>query len=160
VNATIKGSLIQYIKSKYATAPFETVDLIAQDNSLFFDSAPNQPPAYIVGSNPAVDTLGYQYPEGAADNKSAFYQPPNRIWGYDVGLLSQRPDLFSKRLAIPEAGTPNEFFREVSKDDAWVQTLMCAAQGSGTNYTWAITDPKQRPSACQTATPGADYNDI
>jgi hypothetical protein len=160
VNATIKGSLIQYIKSKYATAPFETVDLIAQDNSLFFDSAPNQPPAYIVGSNPAVDTLGYQYPEGAADNKSAFYQPPNRIWGYDVGLLSQRPDLFSKRLAIPEAGTPNEFFREVSKDDPWVQTLMCAAQGSGTNYAWAITDPKQRPSACQTATPGADYNDV
>jgi hypothetical protein len=42
--ATIKGSLIQYTKSQYATGPFDTVDLVLQDNSLFFDSDPVNSP--------------------------------------------------------------------------------------------------------------------
>jgi hypothetical protein len=81
-------------------------------------------------SSPAVGTepVGYQYKEAAARFKAPFYQPPTRAWGYDVGLLSQTPDLFSRRIALPEAGTPNEFFREVSRDDPWVRGLLCAAQ--------------------------------
>jgi hypothetical protein len=156
VPATFKGSLIQYIKSKYATAPFETVDLVNQDNSLFFDDTGGDRPAYIAGSNPDVDTLGYQYSEAAADQKAAYYQPPIRNWGYDVGLLSQTPDLFSRRFALPEAGTPNEFFRAVPKDDEWVKGLLCAAKGTGSNYQWAIADPTQRPANCP---PLAQFND-
>lgn len=156
--ARIRGSLIQYIKSKYATGPFDTVDLVDQDNSLFFDSAAGSPPDYITGANPTdVDNIfGYQYPEAAAKRKAPFYQPPVRAWGYDVGLLTQTPDLFSRRIAIPEAGTPNEFFREVSRDDAWIQTLLCAAEETGNGYEWAIADESQRPSSCP---PLGEYDD-
>ncbi|HEY9632577.1 MAG TPA: hormogonium polysaccharide biosynthesis protein HpsA [Coleofasciculaceae cyanobacterium] len=154
VDATIKGSLIQYTKSKYATAPFDAIDLVGQDNSLFFDGLP---PAYRAGD----PINGYQYKEAAASNKAPYYQPPGRKWGYDVGLLSQTPDLFSRRFAQPEAGTPNEFFREVSRDDGWVQNLLCAAKkttGSNTYDQWAITDPNQRPASCKDAQPGGQYN--
>jgi hypothetical protein len=158
--ATIQGSLIQYTKSKYATGPFDTVDLITKDNSLFFDSPPGSgaAPDYIQGTAPAVapDSPGYQYAEAAARNKAPYYQPPTRNWGYDVGFLSQTADLFSRRFAIPEAGTPNEFFREVSRDDAWVQNLLCAAEKTGTGYEWAIADATQRPNCKR---PLGDYND-
>lgn len=163
--ATIKGSLIQYIKSKYATGPFDAVDLVNQpeaDNSLFFDGPV---PDYISGSNPDLgsnpaDPQGYQYTEAAARNKAPFYQPPTRNWGYDVGLLSQTPDLFSRRFAIPSAGTPNEFYREASGDDPWVQGLLCAAeQNNAGTYQWTIRDPAQRPNSCRTGNPGAEYND-
>ena len=154
--ATIKGSLIQYIKSKYATAPFDTVDLTNQDNSLFFDGAV---PDYITGAQPNTSPLGYQYPEASAGFKVPFYQPPTRAWGYDVGLLSQTPDLFSRRIAIPEAGTPNEFFREVSRDDPWIQTLLCAAQERNGDLDWALVDNTQRPNFCQAVSPGPEYND-
>ncbi|MEP0885161.1 hormogonium polysaccharide biosynthesis protein HpsA [Trichocoleus sp. ST-U3] len=161
--ATIKGSLIQYIKSKYATGPFDTVDLVDQDNSLFFDdSTTGELPDYIDGSDPNVSPLGYQYPEASARFKAPFYQPPTRAWGYDVGLLSQTPDLFSRRIALPEAGTPNEFFREVARDDPWVQGLLCAAEKTAPNaitYKWALADPLQRPTACQAGAPGTAYND-
>jgi type II secretory pathway pseudopilin PulG len=168
--ATIKGSLIQYTKSQYATGPFDTVDLVnqpEQDNSLFFDSTPVNsptPPVYMQYSSPAVtpDPLGYQYKEAAARFKAPFYQPPTRAWGYDVGLLKQTPDLFSRRIAIPEAGTPNEFFREVSRDDAWVQGLLCAAEKTAPNattYKWALADQAQRSSLCQAGAPGPAYND-
>jgi len=160
--ATIKGSLIQYIKSKYATGPFDTVDLVDQDNSLFFDSVtPGTPPAYMTQSSPSVapDPLGYQYKEASARFKAPFYQPPSRAWGYDVGLLKQTPDLFSRRIALPEAGTPNEFFREVSRDDPWVRGLLCAAQARNGNYdNWAIADPSLRPASCQAGAPGPEFN--
>jgi hypothetical protein len=115
-------------------------------------------------SSPAVnpDPLGYQYKEAAARFKAPFYQPPTRAWGYDVGLLKQTPDLFSRRIAIPEAGTPNEFFREVSRDDAWVQGLLCAAEKTAPNartYKWALTDPSQRSAICQAGAPGTAYDD-
>jgi hypothetical protein len=154
--ATIKGSLIQYIKSKYATAPFDTVDLIARDNSLFFDNG--AVPDYIRGANPNAP-LGYIYPEASAAFKVPYYQPPKRAWGYDVGLLSQTPDLFSRRIAIPEAGTPNEFFREVGRDDPWIKTLLCAAEERSGGYDWALVDETQRPNFCQAAAPGNEYND-
>jgi hypothetical protein len=112
-----------------------------------------------VGSNPNVITQGYQYTEAAAQNKAPFYFPPTREWGYDVGLLSQTPDLFSRRIALPEAGTPNEFFREVSRDDPWVRGLLCAAQETAPNtYDWALADESLRPASCQAGAPGPEYN--
>jgi type II secretory pathway pseudopilin PulG len=157
--ATIRGSLIQYIKSKYATGPFDAVDLVNKDNSLFFDG----PVAPYIAAQPPNDANppGYQYFEAAALSKAPYYQPPGRKWGYDVGFLSQTPDLFSRRFAIPSAGTPNEFFREVAKDDPWISGLLCAAEkqstpGGGGAYEWAIADPKQRPTSCR---PLTDYTD-
>ncbi len=58
--------------------------------------------------------------------KSSFFAPPARNWGFDVGLLSQQPDLFSRQFATSFNDDPNEFFREVSRNDQWVDRLLCS----------------------------------
>jgi type II secretory pathway pseudopilin PulG len=149
----IKGSFIQFKKSAFATAPFEAVDDPTQDNSLFFDGAS---PVYMTGFTEAGGRP-YIYKGGAAGRLAPYYRPPQRQWGYDVGLLTQTPDLFSRRFANPTVGTPNQYFRQVNRNDPWIETLLCAAQPTtgGTGAQWAIADPQQRPSNCP---PIADYS--
>lgn len=120
VNAKISGSFMQLRKSSYATAPFAT-SLTTADTSL-------------------------NYATNNGGNKLPFYQPPTRLWGYDVGILSQSPDLFSQKLVIPVGDLPNEYFREVGRDDLWVQNLLCAKDDANTSY---VIDQNQRPSICQ-----------
>jgi hypothetical protein len=43
-------------------------------------------------------------------------------------MLSQLPDLFSQQFTLPPTDDPNEYFREVSRNDDWVRTLLCAKQ--------------------------------
>ncbi|MDB9448372.1 hormogonium polysaccharide biosynthesis protein HpsA [Dolichospermum circinale] len=82
-------------------------------------------------------------------------ETPNnpRQWSYDVGLLFQSPDLFASKLAVTPPEPPDEYLREVSRGDTWVQTLLCARETSNpptnppTNF--AIKDQKQRPDSCQ-----------
>jgi type II secretory pathway pseudopilin PulG len=165
----IKGSFIQFKKSAFATAPFEAVDDPQKDNSLFFDNNNVLKPDYMTGFTDSdagtVITYArpYIYKGGAQFRKAPYYRAGNREWGYDVGLLSQTPDLFARRFANPSVGTPNEYFRQVSRDDAWVARLLCATQpiaasavGGAPTYEWAIADPQQRPSLCQAPQPGAD----
>ncbi|MBE9249696.1 hypothetical protein IQ226_11085 [Dolichospermum sp. LEGE 00240] len=121
VNAKISGSFMQLRKSSYATAPFAT--------SL---------------TSPNDDNLRYSTNNGG--NKLPFYQPPIRLWGYDVGILSQSPDRFSQKLVVPVGDLPNEYFREVGRDDPWVQNLLCAKDDANTSY---VIDQNQRPSICQ-----------
>lgn len=64
-------------------------------------------------------------------NRSPFFIPPNRFWSYDTALLSQSPDLFSVHFTTPATNKPNEFYREVGRDDAWVKTLLCAQEING-----------------------------
>jgi hypothetical protein len=145
--AKISGSFIQFFRSKYASAPFEAIDNIARDTSLFFDDPANSGNAPYTSS---TDDKGFRYRGGASGRKAPYYRPPNRKWGYDVGLLKQTPDLFSRRFATPSAGTPNEYYREVGRDDQWVQALLCAGQprsGSPTDYEYAL-DPANRPPNC------------
>jgi hypothetical protein len=79
--------------------------------------------------------------------------PPTRQWSYDVGLLFQSPDLFASKLAVTPDEPPDEYLREVSRGDTWLQTLLCAKETSDpptnppTNF--AIKDQKQRPDSCQ-----------
>ncbi|WP_017319139.1 hormogonium polysaccharide biosynthesis protein HpsA [Mastigocladopsis repens] len=113
--ARISGSFIQIKRSAYATAPFYT-SISTQPNS-------------------------YQYKIQGNDHRAPFYLAPTRQWGYDVGLLSQSPDLFAQKLVRIPDDLPDEFFREVGRDDAWVQTLLCAKK---TDNTYAI-DADQRP---------------
>jgi hypothetical protein len=122
-NARISGSFMQLRKSSYATAPFVTSLTSSTDTSLIY----------------SVSNGGSRLP---------FYDTPNRLWGYDVGILSQSPDLFSQKLVIPIGDLPNEYFREVGRDDPWVQNLLCAKNGEGTSAPYVI-DPNQRPSICQ-----------
>ncbi|MBP5975514.1 hypothetical protein HW132_22955 [Brasilonema sp. CT11] len=78
----------------------------------------------INGSNPSNPNL----------NRTSFFTPPNRFWSYDTALLNQPPDLFSLHFTTPATNKPNEFYREVGRDDAWIKTLLCAQDPNG-NYT-------------------------
>ena len=118
VVATINGSFIQRTRSAYATAPLAT--------SL---------------TNSSLQV----YPINNNSGRVPFYQPPIRQWGYDVALLSQSPDAFSQKLAITPNNKPNEYFREVGRDDTWVQTLLCAKKASDSSN---AIDADQRPTSC------------
>lgn len=140
--ATISGGLIQFKKSVFASAPFETIDNPGRDNSLFFDN----PPLYTaeVGNTALRD---FRYRTGSSASKAPYYLAPERAWGYDVGLLSQTADLFARRFVAPSAGDANEFYREVSRDDRWVRTLLCATEKQGTTDVPALP-ATERPSGC------------
>lgn len=108
----IKGSFIQLQRSAYATGPFHAL----YNQSYNF----NKTDANL------RSLLGYRqkYPTGSRNFSN--YTPPGRQWGFDVGMLSQRPDLFSQQFGLPSTDAPNEFYREASRRDDWVQTLLCA----------------------------------
>lgn len=113
VKARISGSFIQVKRSAFATAPF--------NSSL---------------------TNGF-YPIDGNDQKTPFYLAPARQWGYDVALLSQSPDLFAQKLVTIPDDLPDEYFREVGRDDKWVKTLLCAkTTEAATPY---AIDEDQRP---------------
>jgi hypothetical protein len=75
--------------------------------------------------------------------------PPIRNWSYDVGILRQSPDLLAQKLIADTSDPPNEYFREVDRDDPWIQNLLCAKDNTNTNKPYIIIDEKQRPSMCQ-----------
>ncbi|BAZ51237.1 hypothetical protein NIES4103_38860 [Nostoc sp. NIES-4103] len=139
---TARGSFIQFKRSSYATAPWQ--GMIAEHNgdskgyskgySTTGTTIFGYPQAYHITSNNIVNTTSYK------QGRSPFYVTPNRAWGFDVALLTQLPDLFSQRFTSPALNPPNEFYREVPRDDKWVQTLLCAAQVDSTGgYDYADT---------------------
>ncbi|MBD2453360.1 hypothetical protein H6G80_04640 [Nostoc sp. FACHB-87] len=154
VKANILGSFIQFKRSIYATAPFQ----------VFVRPSPS--------GNAVANSLfserqnSYYHSDSAGIGLAPYYMPPLRNWGFDVGLLSQTPDLFAQRFVIPTTDPPDEYYREVSRDDPWVQALLCAVQdtttkdGFGTGFEIQIESSKkkstkyalpknQRPSQCQ-----------
>ncbi|BCL37902.1 hypothetical protein NSMS1_43490 [Nostoc sp. MS1] len=96
----ISGAFYQVKRSAYATAPF------------------------IAGLS---DNL-YQIQNSSG--KLPYYLPPLRQWGYDVALLSQSPDLLAQKLVTIPDDLPDEFFREVGRDDPWVKILLCAKKAA------------------------------
>ncbi|MDJ0620217.1 MAG: hormogonium polysaccharide biosynthesis protein HpsA [Calothrix sp. MO_192.B10] len=123
IKARISGSFMQIGRSEYANGPF-----VATNN-----------------------TSTVVYPTKTGDGTLPFYRAPARQWGYDVGLLSQSPDLFAFKLVRIPDDEPDEYYREVGRDDDWVTTLLCAKNVDGdedsSNDTYAI-DATQRPSSC------------
>ncbi len=146
--AKISGSFIQLKRSAYATAPLAPIFTARQANTA--DENTNNLSVF----DYPLDT--YSTPN--ASGISPFYNPPDRNWGFDVGLLSEQPDLFAQRFTLPPTGRPNEFFREVGRDDSWVKTLLCAGQAdnqtgiattAGTTITYNRAVPTEyRPSSC------------
>lgn len=124
-SSAISGSLIQYRRSAFATAPWQvlTHNTSNQSAATSIYAVPgdvNYVQFYKTSSTPVPNSTG----QGIG--MSPFYTPPSRQWGFDVALLSQLPDLFAQQFTLPPSGKPNEFFREVNRDDPWVQTLLCA----------------------------------
>lgn len=146
--ALISGGFIQSRVSAYATAAFDQVDGALRDSgtftqgssasglSLFYklDQATNTKPLYNSrsGALGSSDNDGYRYPGGGSLGRAPFYLPPTRLWGFDVALLTQAPDAFAQRFTIDPTTPPSEYFREVGRDDPWIQTLLCAAATDGT----------------------------
>ncbi len=138
ITVNIRGSFIQLKRSTYATGPFTPI---------------------WTGGNVTRSIFNIPYSLYSIQNNNQtlpYYAAPIRKWGFDVGLLSEQPDLFAQRFTSPDTGRPNEFFREVGQDDPWVKTLLCAGQASdikgqaaGTTYSNAVP-PEYRPSGCPT----------
>ncbi|AFZ31391.1 hypothetical protein Glo7428_2896 [Gloeocapsa sp. PCC 7428] len=131
----IKGSFIQFKRSAYATAPFATV--------LVGKSTANDGSLSIFGYSPTR----YKVQNGTPTGTLPYYKAPTRQWGFDVAILSQSPDLFAQKFTQQPTNPPDEFFRQVDRNDSWVETLLCAAKGSGTSYTDAL-DRSDRPTSC------------
>lgn len=113
----MSGAFYQVKRSAYATAPFMPVF----SNNIY-----------------RIDNYG-----AGVRGTVPYYMPALRQWGYDVALLSQSPDLFAQKLVTIPDDLPDEFFREVGRDDPWVKILLCAKKADdGTN----AIDANQRGS--------------
>jgi len=124
ITSNIRGSFIQLSRSAFSTAPYQPIP--TQGLATVFDQLnPPQPPL-----TPAIPTT-YNIATGAG--RIPYFSPPTRNWGYDVGLLSQPPDLFTQKLTTaPSRNEPAEFFREVARNDKWLKTLICGVKEDGT----------------------------
>ena len=139
-NLAISGNFIQTGQSKYGTAPFTPVD----NSTLGL--------LYRNGSDYGNTGTDFRYRGGANSNYVPYYTTAGRGWGFDVGLLSQSPDLFAERFTSPPVASPDEFFRGVSRNDDWVAALLCAAEASdrvgGTTATYSnFALPQQQRSS-------------
>jgi hypothetical protein len=147
-STNIQGSFIQLNRSAFNTAPYQPTlpggypsELADKLTTLFAQfSSPNAPPTLPA----AIDAKITQY--NISGGLIPYFTPPTRNWGYDVGLLSQPPDLFTQKFTTPPSQrTPDEYFREVPRDDEWIKTLMCGVvapdqkNNAGKNATESIT---------------------
>ncbi|MFS8798998.1 hormogonium polysaccharide biosynthesis protein HpsA [Synechococcus sp. R60.3] len=99
-NLFFSGSMIQLNYSTYATGPFLQHSF--------------EPPNLV--EDPTF-VRGYDY-----------YSPPNRRFGYDVGLqIARRPSPVSARFQFP-SNTRTEFLRELDPQDPYVRRLRCELQ--------------------------------
>ena len=154
LTTNIKGSFIQLNRSAFSTAPYQSILGLTGIPPVITSIRPAD---RIIKSVFGLSTAPSLSPEGSAFNYNSqgfgnfsYFSPPNRNWGYDVGLLPQPPDLFTQKFTTPPSRSqPAEFFREVPRNDEWVKTLMCGVleknptspAGNGTS---------SRPTDCPT----------
>jgi hypothetical protein len=138
----MKGSFIQLNRSAFNTAPYLSMlgatplGSTAADNivSLFQRLNPPGAPSLAIPVRYRVDGVG----------DLPYFSPPARNWGYDVGLLPQPPDLFTQKFTTPPSTSqPAEFFREVSRNDAWVKTLLCGVKEDDLNPATSTISPQE-----------------
>jgi hypothetical protein len=123
----ITGGFLQNSRSKFATAPYAATSPIISN----ITGVPSFSDIQTIFINPVLPNIrmsnfNLQY-QSITPQRIPFFSAPIRLWGYDVALLTQQPDRFAERFATPIAGA-NEFFREVSGDDPWVEALLCALE--------------------------------
>ncbi|PLZ19776.1 hormogonium polysaccharide biosynthesis protein HpsA [Fischerella thermalis] len=150
VNHIAAGAFIQFKRSSFATAPFQVF------TETYNNSSTGYSPTGTIFGYPQAYRLSVNQTNNDRFGRTPFYTGSQRLWGYDVALLTQLPDLFSQRFTSPATNPPNEFYREVGRDDAWVKTLLCAAQNSstggyenapstiyGSNYKYALSQDQR-----------------
>jgi hypothetical protein len=147
ISTNIKGSFIQQNRSAFSTAPYlpilppgfpaNAADRLA---TLFATTPPATP---LVAPTPLADSQALTT-YNVAGARLPYFSPPTRNWGFDVGLLSQPPDLFTQKFTTPSTRTqPAEYFREVGRSDGWVETLMCGVLDNG-----GAVATSSRPAGC------------
>lgn len=109
-NLFISGALMQLNFSTSATAPFD------QDS---------WEPG--IAANAGGEQINY-------------YSPPNRRWGYDVGLQYAPAGPVAKRFVSLDK-TRSEFYRELPVDDPYIMNLRCAVNPDPNNSSGAKIDP-------------------
>jgi hypothetical protein len=138
VATNIKGSFVQLNRSAFSTSPYQPILPLSLSRptsasptslmSLFetqVSGAPSSSQPITFLTTPTLSAKFYNTDSGAG--LIPYFSPPLRNWGFDVAQLSQPPDLFTQRFTTPPVKTqPAEYFREVGRDDLWVQTLMCS----------------------------------
>jgi len=156
VQIKILGGFIQNTRSKFASAPFSSAPLssgVSDYTSVFLNPVQTGKDT----TNGRI-TTGYNLRYMSITGRSIpYYSPPLRLWGYDVGLLTQQPDRFAERFAVPIAGS-NEYFREVTADDPWVETLLCALEPSNPAAVNATTSTVNAALAQKFGTIPTNYN--
>jgi hypothetical protein len=119
IRTNIRGSFIQLSRSAFSTAPYQPVP--TQGLARVFDQL--NPVQVLLPGTPTI------YSIETGQGRIPYFSPPTRNWGYDVGLLSQPPDLFTQKLTTaPSRNQPAEFFREVPRNDKWLKTLICGVK--------------------------------
>jgi hypothetical protein len=128
ISTNIQGSLIQQNRSAFSTAPY----LPVLPPNFPADSADRIASLFALSPTPPVGLEPLIRYNIQGSGRFSYFTPPTRNWGYDVGLLSQSPDLFTQKFTTPPTKTqPAEYFREVGRDDDWVKTLMCGVTDDG-----------------------------
>lgn len=128
----IAGGFLQNTRSRYASAPlnptFPYLDLSLDK----FDFSSDAQTLWLnPANNTEATTRGLskfrKYGNSITGPNIPFYSPPLRLFGFDVGILTQTADLFASRFstAIP---TPDEFYRETDVEDRYVRQLLCALE--------------------------------
>jgi len=155
IKAKIKGSFIQLKRSAYNTAPYQPIlprtspqgaAAATKLKSLFQPPTTPTPPVTYTAPEVVPGSPGYRI-EG--NGLIPFFRPPSRDWGFDVGQLSQPPDLFTQRFTTPPRKTePAEYFREVPRNDEWVTTLMCGGLDADDTKPATQTVDRTNPNQC------------
>ena len=127
----ITGGFLQNTRSVFSTAPYlPTAPFISEISGANFVPFSDIQTLYINPVLPNIRMSGYNLAyQGVGVERIPYFSAPIRLWGYDVGLLTQQPDRFAERFATAKPGS-NEFFREVNADDKWVKALLCALEPS------------------------------
>lgn len=68
------------------------------------------------------DQTPWEPGDGMGGINFAYYQPPQRIWGYDLGLQYLPAGPATSRMIIPNTSR-NEFYREPPADDDYICKL-------------------------------------
>jgi hypothetical protein len=112
-NFFYSGSFIQLNFSNYATGGYEK-----EGNE----------PVTITGANGMTDSNGTvsNQPAGGGD-LIPYYQPPNRVWGYDVALQFAPAGPAAARFVTPSS-TRSEFYSEPPRTDPYIRQLCVAGK--------------------------------
>ncbi|MGF1488013.1 MAG: hypothetical protein ACFBSE_13070, partial [Prochloraceae cyanobacterium] len=72
-----------------------------------------------------------------------YYSPPNRRWGYDVGLQLAPAGPVEERF-VTNSSNVSEFYRQLPVDDPYITNLRCGTDTNGN----IIVDPSVDPNDC------------